>query len=169
MLAPGGSRQIRREGVLLPECFDVAEGDGGGVAAVGGDGGPAPRGIEELWGKGIGEGRRSIRSSLQILDLPENILFVERLVRLRVGKGTEVTTHHLSTIHPREQAGLSGSALREAVHAKRRVEGTDEVRGRCMGFERLAPALAVGEVAKRGTLVTGKGICRVGEGESNPV
>lgn len=155
--------------MLLPEGCDVAQRDGGGVAAIGGDGGPAPRGIEELWGKGVGEGGRSIRSFLQILDLPENILFVECLVCLGVRKGTEVPSHHFGTIHAREQAGLSGSTLREALHAERCVERANEVRGRCMGFERLAPALAVGEVMKRGPFMTGEGVSRVGRTQPNAV
>lgn len=169
MLAPDSARQVRREGALFSKRRNIAERDGGTVAAVGGDGGPTSRGGEELGREGVGEGGRGIHPDLQVVDLPENILFVKRLVRLGVREGAEVTTDHFGTVYPRQQTGLPGSALREAVYVERCVKGTDEVRSGGVWGERLAPALAVGKVVADPSRMLGEGIYRTGGTESDAV
>lgn len=167
--APAGGREICRHSPSVAEGGDVSQFDVGSSTTPRRDGLSTSGRSKVLRGKRVGERDGSGVGREQPLDLMEEIVLVDHVVRGRVGKRPEVTSHSLCTVHTGEKRGLAGTTLGEALYAESCIEGADEVM-LCIVFGQMtSPVLSIAESKEGLPLVLGEGICGVGGAETDSV
>lgn len=158
LFLPDGGREVCRHGLPIAKGIDVSKLHVGSGAAPRRHGLPTSGSGKVLRRKCIGEGSRDGVRREEPLNLMEEVVLVDHVVRGRVGIRPEVSSHPLCTVHAGKKRGLSGSALGKSLYAEDCVEVADEVMVSVIFGQMTSPALSVAEATEGLSLVLGEGI-----------